>query len=61
MLSKVTKILLDKDQRSLYDETGQVLDDCDNDDVINLKNWNDYFKSLYKVRFKINFDKIKNN
>jgi len=49
VLSKVTKILLDKDQRSLYDETGQVLDDCDNDDVINLKNWNDYFKSLYKL------------
>lgn len=52
---------MDKDQRSLYDKTGQVFDDCDHNDVSNLKNWNEYFKSLYKVRLKINFDKIKNN
>jgi len=49
VLSKVTKILLDKDQRSLYDKTGQVFDDCDHNDVSNLKNWNEYFKSLYKL------------
>lgn len=53
VLSKVTKILLDKDLRELYDETGQVAED-DSDDVTstNLKNFTDYFRSLYK--FDIN-------
>jgi len=57
LLSKVHEILADGEKRKIYDETGN----CEGlDEVKNVKNWDQYFRNLFRVTKKdiINFENI---
>jgi len=49
VLSKVSRVLLDKDLRSIYDTEGEVDDDCGFNEK-NIKDWSQYWKNMFHVR-----------
>jgi len=50
VLSKVSKILLDKDLRTIYDEEGSVDEDRDINEQT-LKDWTQYWRSMFRVGY----------
>lgn len=50
-LGKIYETLSDPDKRGYYDETGKILDDNAEDFLHQERDWDEYWRILFKVEF----------
>lgn len=57
-LGKIYETLSDPDKRGYYDETGKILDDNAEDFLHQERDWDEYWRILFKVEFFLKFFNI---